>query len=95
MSLAFSENCSYKKKEYIAIIVNWHYSILLYQSIQQMAFNAIRVFLSSLRANMELILINFQQKQALAKVFVFLHLISDRKRFLSGLKSCSKSSLSW
>ena len=60
---------SFLEKECIAIFVNWHYSTFLYQLKQQMVLNAIRFVFSSLIANMETILINFQQKFALVKSF--------------------------
>ena len=68
----FLENYSYK--ECIAIFVNWRYSIFLYQSIQRTVLSAIRFLLSSLIANMEIILSNFQQKFALVGVFNILPL---------------------
>ena len=69
----FLEYCSYKKAILVIFVwlffVNWRCSIFLYQSKQQMVLNAIRFLLSSLIANMETILINFQQKFALVIVF--------------------------
>ena len=44
------------------MFVNWGYSMFLYQLIQRTVLDAIRFLLSSLIANMETILENFQQK---------------------------------
>ena len=67
----------------ISFLVNWHNSIFLYQSKQQMVPNALRFLLSSLIANMTMILINFQQKFALVRNFQrFAIKFLSRKRFL-------------
>ena len=61
-----------------------------------MVLNAIRFLLSSLIANMTTILIHFQQKFALPLSFKHFAInFLNQKRFLSPLKSASKSLLSW
>ena len=61
-----------------------------------MILNAIRFLLSSLIAYMATILINFQQKFALARSFQhFAIKFLNKKRFLTRLKSAPKFSLSW
>ena len=57
-----------------------------------MVFNAIRFLLSSLKANMATIIINFQQKFALDGSFQhFVIKFLNQKRLLARLKSASKS----
>ena len=61
-----------------------------------MVLNAIRIFLSSLIANMATILIDFQQTFAL--VGSLQHIVIkflNQKRFFARLKSASKFSLRW
>ena len=57
-----------------AYALDWPYSISLYQSKQQMVLNAIRFLLSSQIENIGTILINFEQKFALVRVFNILPL---------------------
>ena len=86
MSFVFLENCFYK--ECITIFVNWRYSKFLYQSKQQMVLKAIR-FLLSLKANMETILIHFQQNFASVKKFsTFRRYISDPKKTSCTFEAC-------
>ena len=66
----FFENCSYEKSVLLRIFVYcWRYSVFLNQLIQRTVLNLIRFLLSSLIANVEIILSNFQQKIALDIVF--------------------------
>ena len=59
MSLVFSENCSYKKSVGLLLFCLLMLLNIFFQSIQQMVLNAIRFLLSSQKANMATILINF------------------------------------
>ena len=84
------------QKMCIAIFANWHYSIFLYQSKQQMVLNAIRFILISLKANLAMIFISFVQKCALVKTFQpFAVKFLNQKGFLVREKSASKFSSSW
>ena len=92
----FFENCSYEKSVLLRIFVYcWRYSVFLNQLIQRTVLNLIRFLLSSLIANVEIILSNFQQKIALDIVFNISPLTFGPKNFLVRLKRASKFSLSW
>ena len=87
MSFMFLKNCFNKKC--IAIFVNWLYSIFLIQSIQRTVFSAVRFLLSSLIANIQTILINFQPN-LLFKSFQHIAIKFLTKKIFCMLKKCFK-----
>ena len=66
MGLVLLENCSYKK----SVLLFFQLALInISMSKQHIVLNPIRFLLSSLKANMATISINFQQKFALVRSF--------------------------